>query len=171
MAESTEATGTDAAPGRRPAAAGSVLSSLRARRDAAKKGLHLDLAVPRLDPPVYVRFAPVAQAQIDRAQKRHEKSKDVDKSVIVNAVLLADACRGVFEIIDGEEVSVDDRDRDGDWPLFDERLAELLGADVTKAADVVRALYLTDGDVIATAEKLAEWSGYSAEDLEEREGN
>jgi hypothetical protein len=159
-------------PGPRPAASGSALASLRARREQAKDDLHLDLAVPRLDPPVYVRFAPVEQALIDRANKRHEKSKAQDKNVVINAVILADACQGVFEVIDGEEVSVDDRDRDGEWPRFDEQLADLLGVDATKAADVVRALYLTDGDVIATATKLADWSGYSLADLEERaEGN
>lgn len=171
MSDETSADPTTSEPGPRPAAAGSPLSSLRARREDAKKGLHLDVAVPRLDPPVYVRFAPATQAQIDRAAKRHEKSKDADKSVITNAVILAEACQGVFEVIDGEAVSVDHRDRDGEWPCFDDRLAELLGVDASKAVDVVRALYLTDGDVIKVASQLAEWSGYSAEDLEEYSGN
>jgi hypothetical protein len=155
----------------RPAAPGSALSSLRARRQKAAEELHLDLAVPRLDPPVWVRFAPVEQGLIDRANKRHEKSKAQDKNVVINAVILADACRGVFEVIDGEEVSIDDNDRDGEWPRFDDQLADLLGVEAGKASDVVRALYLTDGDVIATATKLADWSGYSLADLEEREGN
>jgi hypothetical protein len=159
--------------GLRPAAAGSPLAGLRARREKAQQELFLDLQVPRLDPPVFVRFAPAVQSQIDRANKRHEKSKDADKNVIVNAVILAEACRGVFEVIDGEPVSVDDADRDGDWPRFDGQLADLLGLDgeSVQAVDVVRGLYLTDGDIIATAAKLAEWSGYSLEDLEERQGN
>lgn len=157
--------------GPRPAAPGSVLASLRDRREKARQELHLDLAVPRLDPPVYVRFAPVEQSQINRINKRHEKSKDKDRDVIINAVILAEACRGVFEVIDDEPVSVDPDARDGDWPRFDELLADMLGLDTDKASDVVRGLYLTDGDVIATATRLAEWSGYSIAELEEREGN
>lgn len=155
----------------RPAAAGSQLASLRDRRAAAAKQLYLDLPVPRLEPEVFVRFAPVEQAQIDRINKRHEKSKDREKTVKINAVVLAEACRGIFEVIDEQEVSIDPADREGDWPRFDEKLADLLGLDSTGAVDVVRGLYLTDGDVIATATKLADWSGYSITDLEEREGN
>lgn len=164
---------TTAAPtrGPKPAAPSSPLASLRARREKAREELHLDLAVPRLDPPVFVRFAPVEQSQIARINKRHEKSKDKDRDVIVNAVILAEACRGVFEVVDDDPVSIDAADRDGDWPRFDEQLAGLLGLDTDKASDVARGLYLTDGDVIATASRLAEWSGYSMSDLEEREGN
>lgn len=157
--------------GERPAASGSALSGLRARRQKAVEELHLDLPVQRLDPPVYVRFAPATQSQIEAITKRYSKSKDKDKTVTVNALILAHYCRGVFEVIDGEEVSVDESDRSGEWPRFDERLAELLGLESDRAVDVVRGLYLTDGDVIATAGKLADWSGYSIEELEERTGN
>lgn len=159
--------------GPRRAAPSSALASLRARRDKAREQLHLDLAVPRLDPPVYVRFAPVEQSQITRINDRHKKSKDKDRDVIINAVILAEACRGVFEVIDDETVSVNPDDRDGEWPRFDPDLAELLGLnpDESKATDVVRGLYLTDGDIIATASRLAEWSGYSVADLEEHAGN
>lgn len=127
--------------------------------------------MPRLEPPVYVRFAPVPHGRIEAINKRHEKSKDKDRDVIINAAVLAEACRGVYEVIDDQAVSVDDTDREGEWPRFDDRLAELLGVEAGKASDVVRALYLTDGDVIATATKLGEWSGYSMADLEERTGN
>lgn len=159
--------------GARPAAPGSPLASLRDRREKAREELHLDLAVPRLEPPVYVRFAPVEQSQINRINERHRKSKDKDKDVIINALVLTEACRGVFEVIDGESVSVNPGGRDGDWPRFDPELADLLGLnpDETKAVDVVRGLYLTDGDIIATASRLAEWSGYSMADLEEHSGN
>lgn len=155
----------------RPAAPGSALSSLRARRAKAREELHLDLAVPRLDPPVYVRFAPVDDGRVKAINKRFEKSKDKDRDVLINAAVLAEACRGLFEVIDNQEVSVDDSDREGEWPRFDDQLADLLGIEAGKASDVVRALYLTDGDVIATATRVAEWSGYSMADLEEREGN
>lgn len=157
-----------------PAAAGSPLSGLRARRDAARQTLHKDLAVPRYDPPVFVRFRPLTQAEVDAAQKTHEKSKDPERTVVVNAGLLAKACLGVFELDgQGREVSVLPDDRDGDWPRFDERLAELVcDGPETRASAIVRALYLTDGDLIATAGVLTEWSGYGTEGLErEQQGN
>lgn len=161
-----------AAEGQLDAAPTSRLTSLRQRRQNAVKELHTDLEVPRLDPPVYVRFRPVTQAETENVNKRFAKSKDKDKTVLINAVLLAQACKGVYEIIDGEEVSVDQDDRHGDWPKFDDHLAGLLGLkDAASAADVVRGLYLTDPDVISTAVKLAEWSGFNLEAIEERQGN
>lgn len=161
--------------GDRPAAAGSPMASLRARREALTKRLHVDLQVPRYeDPAVFVRYRPLTQAEIDAAMGRHEKSKDPDKTATVNAALLAAACVGVFQVgADGREASVIVDNLDGEWPRFDERLAAELGLpDATTAATVVRALYFTDGDVIAAASALTAWSGYSQEKLErEHEGN
>lgn len=158
-------------PGLTPAAEGSVLADLRTRRERAKAALTTDLEVPRLDPPVYVRFKPPTQARIDAANQRARNGNDKDATVLANAIVIADSCVGVFEIIDGEKVSVDPTDRDGTWPLFDKRLARLLGVPAGRAADVVRALYLTDGDVLSTSAKLAEWSGFATEQLELDEGN
>lgn len=154
--------------GERPAAPGSPMRSLRARRDAARNKLHTDLAVPRYDPPVYVRFRPLSQGEIDAAQKTHEKSRDRDRTVIANAGLLANACLGIFEIDeDGQEVGVGCTDPGADWPRFDKDFSEQVSdVPLTRASDIVRALYFTDGDVIATAARLTEWSGYNTEQLE-----
>lgn len=153
--------------GDRPAAAGSPLANLRARRQAAADRLHLDLAVPRLDPPVFVRFRPITQAEINRINAQHAKSKAKDVDVVVNAVSLATCCLGVFDDTTVELVDA------GEAPKFDEDLAELLELpEGSKAVDVVRGLYLTDGDVIAAGAELAQWSGYRWQDLErESEGN
>lgn len=159
--------------GDRPAAAGSALSSLRARREAAVKKLHLDLAVPRLDPPVYVRFRPIGQAEINGINARHAKSKAKDVDVVINAVSLATACLGVFDEVEGQLRSIDPSGDADDAPTFDERLAALLELpEGSTAVDVVRGLYLTDGDIIATGARLAQWSGYAWQDIErESEGN
>lgn len=155
-----------------PAAAGSALSSLRDRREKARQELFKDLPIPRLDPPVYVRFRPLKGTEIATAQKRGQNSADKEAVVNVNAGLIAAACRGVFEVIDGAPVSIDPDDRHGDWPLFGERLAELLGLRTNRAAEVVRGLYLTDGDIIATVGELVDWSGYTTEVLDrETAGN
>lgn len=158
--------------GRTPAAPGSVRASLRDRREAAVSSLHIDLEVPRLDPPVFVRYAPIPKAKINAANEKVAKSKDPETDIIANASLLIGACLGVFEVIDGEEVSIVADDRDGPWPKFDADLARELGVKAGKATAVVRSLYLTDGDVVSTVGKIGEWSGYAAEQSErDTEGN
>lgn len=150
------------AAGDRPAAAGSALANLRERRAAAAKNLHLDLAVPRLEPPVYVRFRPVKIEEINRVNAQYAKSKAKDVDVIVNAVILSHACLGVFGEADGQPAGDPET-----WPRFDSELAQLLGLpEASGAVDVVRGLYLTDGDVIATGSRLSDWSGYAWQDLE-----
>lgn len=158
--------------GEAPAAPGSVLASIRERREAAKRKLHKDLAVPRIDPPIYVRFGPIPGHKFEAANKLAAHSGDRDATVIANAGVLADACIGVFEVIDGVEVSIDPEDREGPWPRFDKRLARILETPAGKASQVVRALYLTDGDIISTVNDLGVWSGYAQEQLErDPEGN
>lgn len=161
----------------RPAASSSPLAGLRQRREDAVKVLHVDLPVPRYEGiDLYVRYRPVPEHRVTAITKVTEKSKDREKNIIAQATILAEVCIGVFAVVkhDGEdvEVSVDDDDPHGEWPKFDERLGKILGLEhTTRAAEVVRRLYLTDGDVLATASRLAEWSGYTLENVEEREGN
>lgn len=163
----------DGAPqvGPRPAAPGSALASLRARRDAATATLWIDLEVPRYDPPVYVRYTPLALARIRQVERRHEKYKGPDRDLRTNAVLLGEACAGVWtRDADGEPVSIDPSDPHGPWPCFDARLAELLEEPASLGVvDVVRALYVTDGDLVATGAKVSDFSGYTADDLREAE--
>lgn len=164
---------TGAATQPRPAPPGSALGSLRDRRRKAVDALFLDLAVPRYDPPVFVRYKPLTDARMAAINDRFSKAakKDPEANLRANATALADACVGVFEVTaDGQEVSVDPDDRGGDWPRFDDRLGALLGLEgTTSALQVIRTLYLTDADVNATSAKLAEWSGYNLEAVEERE--
>lgn len=157
------------------AAPTSPLTSLRERRRKAVKALHLDIAIPRYDPPLYVRFRPVEQKRIDFHAKRFEKSKDEDRTVLANCATLAEAVIGVFEV-DDEDRKVSPLDPDvtdpADWPGFDETLAAaLLDEDEvapTSATEVIRrAVYFTDGDIIAHATRLAEWSGYTLAEAEE----
>ena len=143
--------------------AGSPFAALRAEREAASKEVVIDLRVPRYATPVFVRYRAPEKARItaitDAAQKKR------DKSVTPEAVLLAEYCVGVFE-----------KDSDGnpigdpaDWPRFDERLAEYLGVDseTKSAADVVRKLFTTEGDIIKHATELISWAGFNAGDVDE----
>lgn len=152
--------------------AATVGGSLSSRRQQAVDELWTDLKIPRYDPPIYVRFKPIEQKRIDAMTASIERSKAKDKRVAANAALLAEATIGVFEVVDGEQVSIDPEDRDGDWPKFDMRLAELFEVQAVKAAEVVRAVYLTDGDIIATVMQVGEWSGYNLDEIQaDFEGN
>lgn len=156
-----------------PAAPTSPLASLRERRQKSVDTLFIDLEVPRYDPPLFVRFGPISDERIELINKQHAKSKDKARNVNANAVALAESCLGVFEKVDGERVSVDPENRSSDpaeWLRFDKQLGALLGdPDTVTAAEVVRLLYLTDGDVLATAAKVTEWSGFSLAGIEEDE--
>lgn len=158
--EELEGGGTDSVP---PIAAadGSQLASLRERRQKVVDTLYFDLEVPRYDPPVFVRYKPVDAQRIDATLDRTARQRDKNRSVNTNAIILASACMGVFEVINGVEVSVDPDDRDGEWPVFGPELAAILGVPMAKkASEVVKVLYLTDGDLISTADDLQRRSGY-----------
>lgn len=158
-----------------PAAPDSRLGGLRARRQKAEKTLHLDLVVPRLDPPVYVRFRPLKQRELDAANEVGRKSNDPDRLVITNALVLTHACVGVFEVVGGKprSILVDGTTDPATWPKFDAALAADLGLpEDTSAKDIVRGLFLADGDVISAAGELADWSAQAQRRLdEETEGN
>lgn len=156
-----------------PAPEGSVLATLRERRERVQAALVKDLAVPRYDPPIYVRYKPLPSRRLNAANKQAAASSDKDAEVIANAGILAEVCVGVFEVVNGREVSIDPESRDGELLRFaDRRLAELLGVKAGKASEVVRALYATDGDIISTVNDLGVWSGFAREQLErDSEGN
>jgi len=154
--------------GQLPAAPTSGLARLRAEREKIKEELFLDLRVPRYEVPLFVRYSPVQQSTAKRVHDRAKKSNDSEASVIANAQLLAEHCVGVFEM-DPQGDPIGDPE---DWPKFDRTLAEYLGADTNRAADVVRLLFLTDGDIMATVQRLMEWSGFAGDQItEEYEGN
>lgn len=157
--------------------------SLKDRRAKAVGELFLDRPVPRLEPQVWVRFKPIGSARIEAINKAAAKSKDPDKNVVGNARALAESCIGLFEKIDGELRSLDpDDDRavqipddpkatlppiPDDWPRFDESLARLLGVPFITATNIVRELYLTDGDIVSEAGELTVWSGYAGHEIDE----
>jgi hypothetical protein len=161
-----------------PAAPSSALARLRARRQQPLTQLHIDLAIPRYDPPIYVRYKPIAQTRLEEIGKRAEKSKERDATAIGNATVLAESCVGIFELDhdqldeDGNPtpVSIDPDNPSTDpekWHKFDKDLVTLFALDAApRAAEIVRQMYFTDGDVAASVVKLGEFSGYSETDLE-----
>lgn len=158
-------------------------SRLRQRRQEAVSNLYLDRPVPRLDEYV-VRFKPLPGGRVEQINKQAEKSRDSERYVNGAAVSLAECCIGIFEVVD-DEADATDRTKDGkllrpldpgsEEPMrFDKRLAVLLGIEggAISATQVVRAFYLTDGDVTAESNAVTTWSGFAGtEAAEEFAGN
>lgn len=165
-----------------------IRQGLRDRRAKVAEKLYTDRAVPRLDG-FFVRFRAIDGARLEAIQKQatEKKNKNPERSVIGNANVLAECCLGVYQVaaededpivetdVDGKTVGlvsvVDDDDPEA--PKFDKRLARELGiSEASNAASVVRALYLTDGDVTAEANAIIAWSGFAGEQMiEEYAGN
>lgn len=148
-----------------PAAPGSLLADLRARRDQAVAKLHLDLPVQGLEP-FTVRFRPLTAVELDRVFKAFAESNDPEANIDHDATLIATACVAVWPKSD------DLPNPPASAPTFANGVAGALGVDAGSAAAVVRGLYLTDGDVVWTARQVQRWSGFSAEKVDrEFEGN
>lgn len=152
--------------GPRPAPAGSLLDTIRQERAKRERALFVDYPVPGLAD-VHVRFRPIQQAEIERVNRRFEKSKDLERDLLINATILTIGCVGVWSKPDPDAVFPEDS------PRFDAALAPALDLpEDAPPVEMVRKLYATDGDVISTAVRLAEWSGYTASEIDrEFEGN
>lgn len=164
--------GTEPSPAR-PAAPSSPLAGLRAKRAEQLSKLHTDLQVPRWGDDggvqIWVRYGPVSPTTITNVTGARRKSKSKDWIAAANADILATACLGVYAIDPADpdtRLSLRDGDPHGDWTRFDPDLAYSLGladspeeAKVLNAGTVVRGLYLTEGDMIAAANALTDWSG------------
>lgn len=143
----------------------SVLGQLKARREQIKQGATIDFPVERWDDPeIFVRFKPVEHGVIRSGGTRVEGAQQKDKArveVEVNCDVLIRGCVGVFARIGGKEYSLKPGEPRGEWTKFDADLAENLGlSEDATAREVVKALYIFDGDIMSTAAKVAEFSGY-----------
>jgi hypothetical protein len=160
------------------------LLSLKKRRQDLVEKLHIDLKVPRWGddgstPEIFVRYGPVDSSRLEKAVDVRRKINKDEWSILANADILTISCLGVYACLDGnyenkysldpahtEHPSTDPRD----WTKFDERLRENLGftpGTAPTSADICRTLYLTDGDLLAAATELFEWSSISTEKLDE----
>jgi hypothetical protein len=147
-----------------------ALAALKARREGKREERHLDLRVPGMEPPVWVRYGPIPKGVAEEITEKWRTSKDRDRTVKREAQLLTEACRGLFEVVDGRKVSIDPDDRDGEWPRFDRRLAALIGSDEESAVALLREVYEEDGDIIAASTRYASWWERTTEELAEQDG-
>jgi len=149
----------------------SPLAALRDRRAQIVNDLYTDIKVPRWDEPeLYVRFKPVSAVKLNKAIERRRKVGGEDWSLLANADMLIEACIGVYAVVDGDtdnKLSLKVNDAKGSWTKFDSDLSEAIGLDAVRATDVVLGVYLTEGDLIDTANKLFKWSGIAGDDADE----
>lgn len=169
MTEAIEPTDRGAAPG-------SILGQLSQRRKDIIEGDFRDYRIPRWsNPSIFVRCRPLPHEVIDKARKRVERVPKAERSAAelnANADLLvhASASDGVFAMLPGDETrySLNPADPTGEWTLFDADLAANLGLpEGSTARQVCRALFLADGDLMATVAELIEFSGYTTERADE----
>jgi len=146
------------------------LISLKERRKQIVNDLFIDVKVPRWDEPeIFVRFAPVSATKFGAAMERRRKQKAEDWTLLANIDMLIDSCVGVYALLpdSDEKLSLCPGSPYGEWTKFDTDLGESLGITATRASDVCRSLYLTEGDLIDTANKIFRWSGLANEEADE----
>lgn len=148
----------------------SVLGQLKAKRENVVSNNHIDMPVPRWDSPVIVvRYGPLDHNEFKRAGRQVDRAADNKKAEVevnVNCDLLARAVQGVYGIVGGQKYSLRPGDHNGDWTKFDDDLAKNLGCGNT-AREIIKSLYITEGDILSTAGKLAEFSGYKEQEADD----
>jgi hypothetical protein len=159
-------------PTARPVHPGSEQSRLQKAIQAARQKRHLDRAVTEL-PQIVVSYRTVGEDEREKIVEKYSKGGRTPPAVryLINAEILAKACIGIFEIVDGEQHTRGDfLDADGEDALTfsDERFQEIVGATVGSSTSAVRALYGTDnGDVIGLGDELMQFSGFMGPELAE----
>jgi hypothetical protein len=149
------------------------LLALKNRRTEIVNDLFVDIKVPRWESPeIYVRFKPVSNTRLNATINRYQKDakNGQDWSFLANAQMLIDSCVGIYAIVDGNEdvkLSLREGDPYGKWTKFDTDLAAALGIQANRATDSVIGLYLTEGDLIDTANKLFRWSNIANGEADE----
>lgn len=143
----------------------SILGQLDKRRQQILEKEWLDLAVPRwTDPEIFVRYKPVEHEHFSRGTQRVDKATPKDRPKVeleVNIDILVRGCIGVFARIEGKDYSLRPGDPHGDWTTFDEDLAQNLGLPSGAGArQVVKGLFIIDGDIMSHGSSLGEFSGY-----------
>jgi hypothetical protein len=147
------------------------LASLKDRRNQILNDLYLDVKVPRWnDPEIFVRFKPVSASRLNKVLEKRRKAGGEDWAILANADMMIDSCIGVYAVMDGDrdtKLSLRPGDPKGEWTKFDADLGAALGVEQKLATATVRALFLTEGDLIEASNQLFAWSGISAQEADE----
>lgn len=151
-----------------------ILGDLAARRQEILTAQVWTHWVPRWEEPrVKIRCRPVEHQFLKKAallQERGSKSQDPKKTaeteLDTNADILINACIEIVAVLpDGQETGLGPN---GARTRFDQDAAVSLGMPPEVGSRAVcRALFIADGDMLAAARALGEWSGYREEDTDQ----
>lgn len=142
----------------------SQLSRLRARVEKARSESWMDLEVPRLGGSVICRYKPLSETKRTQIQKYRSKSTD-DQSLMYAVDVVAWCNEGVWLDVSIEDV------KSGVPPTFPAGFADpnlWVELEVSSATNAVLELFVEEGDIVGTAAKLFEFSGFVSGDLLER---
>lgn len=151
-----------------------LIGILEQRRQEIASEQVLSLEVPRwTSPKVVIRFTPVDHETLTRgriavqtAMKNGDVKKQTQVDLDTNADLLIHACTEIVAILStGEEVYLGPNNTP---TRFDSDTAIALGMPPTSTARMVcKHLFLTEADMVMTAKKLGDWSGYREDAVDE----
>lgn len=134
-----------------------LLDRLRERRNqiASKDEYRLDLPVPGYDGELVVRYK---YTEYNETAERADRLRGVDAGQVplISAIdTLIAACDKVMIVVNGRLVPIDEGAL---TPVrFEERLADILAFNASKARDVVRGLFNNDYAIIEQAMTVSRW--------------
>lgn len=154
----------------------SILKNLRDRREEIAVAQVLSERVPRWsDPEIWVDYKPVDFNAVDKV--RREGSTKVTGEAESEMIFLANVdaliagCIAVYAVLPDDDAtpktkySLKAGDPTGALTKFDRDLGVNLGLNEScTARQVVRALFIADGDVLTHANKLNAFSGYAGQE-------
>lgn len=153
----------------------SVLGHLKDRRQEIASAQVLHRKVPRwTDPEIWVMYQPVDFDPADKARREADKVQGPAQStaiLLANVDCLILACVGVYAILPDDEerthLSLRPNEPNGELTKFDKELAVALGLNSQATArQVVRTLFITEGDILNHAGELAKFSGYAGGEVD-----
>ncbi len=151
-----------------------VIGMLAQRRQEIVNEQVLSYPISRwTSPRLVAHFRPIEHKFLKRGaetQERVNKDHDADRSAATeldtNADVLINACIDIVAVLpDGTEVGVGPNGRK---TQFDMDMAIALGMPENAGTRAVcKAVFITDGDLLAAAKRLGEWSGYREQSVDE----
>jgi len=161
-----------------PAPTGTGLANYRKRAKALREARFLDLRVPdsgdptvKWDPEaVFVRFRALTRSEMTTLSERWDTKSLAEKEWGMAVDALTATCLGVFQVDErGYPVGVP-----SSWPRFGPELAEemgitLSGSPAEQASQLLREFYVTEVDVVDTADHLAKYSNRVGAPVVERQ--
>lgn len=144
---------------------GSILSTLKAKREAIARERHVDLDIPGYGGLLVVRCHPVGWEKLKEIGTAAEKDRHPKKELFAQANTLIAATDQLF-IRDGGKLK--SPDPDGSVVRWDPKLAELLDlGTMNRARDILLAVFNNDVAVSLLHADFSEWNAVVNPEVDE----